>query len=81
MERRFLIAYIGSKSVTLNKKLCDNDGRILILDITIDSIDYILINIYNANTEKEQIKVIKSLCDLLNSLESYQNKRVFWLEI
>ena len=30
-------------------------GRILILDITIDGTDYILINIYNATSNTEQI--------------------------
>ena len=37
----------------------DNDGRILILDATINGSDYLLINFYNANTERKQLTTIK----------------------
>ena len=40
----------------VKNKVNDNDGRVLILEATIDGSDYLLINLYNANTEKEQLK-------------------------
>ena len=55
-----LIAYLGSKSFVVKNKRNDDTGRILILDVSIDDTDYILVNIYNANTENEQIKVLVS---------------------
>ena len=51
------IAYLGSKCFVAKNKRNDDAGRILILDVTFNDTDYILINIYNTNTETEQIKV------------------------
>ena len=45
-----LITYLGSNSFVVKNKRNYDTGRILILDVTIDDIDYILINIYNTNT-------------------------------
>ena len=52
-----LIAYCGLKKLPLrNNKPKDHGGRILIIDVSINDCEYILINLYNANTEKEQIE-------------------------
>ena len=48
-----LIAYFGTENFTVKKKQTDHNGRILILDVSINDSEYILINLYNANTEKE----------------------------
>ena len=37
----------------------DNYGRVLILDAIINSSDFLLINFYNANTEREQLTKIE----------------------
>ena len=50
-------------------------ASILILDITIDDTDFILVNIYNANTETEQIKVLNNLHYLLNRLDIHHDKK------
>ena len=47
-----LIAYIGTKNFTIKKQQTDHSGRILIFDVTINDSKCILINVYNANTEK-----------------------------
>ena len=49
-----LISYLGSKSFVVKNKKNDGKGRILILDVTIDDNDYILVNMYNVNTETDQ---------------------------
>ena len=43
----------GNLNICFKNKVHDNDGRVLILDPTINDSDYILINFYNANTERE----------------------------
>ena len=43
----------------------ENDGRVLILDAIINGSDSVLINFYNANTEREQLTTIKNLNNLL----------------
>ena len=49
-SRDVLITYLGSKSFVVKNKRNDDAGPILILDVTTDNTDYILVNIYNANT-------------------------------
>ena len=48
-----LLAYFGTEKFTVKKQQTDLNGRILILDVSINDSEYILINLYNANTEKE----------------------------
>ena len=49
-----LIAYLGKRSFVLNQHKTDKAGRILILYIMPDADQYILVDLYNANTENEQ---------------------------
>ena len=67
-----------SWSFVLNEQKIDNSGRILILDITLDVDQYISINLYNANTETEQVKILEELQSLLKNLDSSQNKRIIF---
>ena len=41
--------------------MCDSKGRILILNVAIDVINFVLINLYNSNTEIEHVEVLKTL--------------------
>ena len=50
----------------------------MILDIKIDANQYILINLYNANTEAEQVKNLEELQNLLKNLDISQNKRIIF---
>ena len=51
----------------LEKISCDNNGRIIIIDLILDDEKYILINLYNANTETEQLYTINCLNNLLSN--------------
>ena len=53
-----MIGYLGSNKIEVNRIKNDNQGRILIVDDDIDEETFVLINLYNANTETEQIKTI-----------------------
>ena len=44
----------------LKKQETDKEGRILILNVSVNDSEYILINLYNANAEKEQINVFSN---------------------
>ena len=48
-----LTVYLGSKSFSVKKQASDRNGRIFLLDATLDQDEYILINLYNANNEQE----------------------------
>ena len=45
--------YLDKKSFVLNKQKTDKAGKVLILHITVDADQHILINLYNANIETE----------------------------
>ena len=61
-----LVGFYGNINYSVKKKLSENSGRILVLDVTIDCTEYLLINLYNGITEPEQLNILESLnlCDL-----------------
>ena len=62
----------------MGTRIHDNDGRVLIFDATINGSDYLLIHFYNANTEREQLKTIKNLNNLLKDFEDFHDKKVIF---
>ena len=53
----------------VRKQHTDKEGCALILDVSINHSEYILINLYNANTEIVQIDVLSSLFELLEEFD------------
>ena len=53
-------------------------GRVLVLDAQIHGSDFLLINIYNANTEKEQVSVLNELTTILSYFENTLNHNVIF---
>ena len=68
--------WFHSKRFFIRKKLSDNDGRILILHIDIDDKNFILINLYNPNTEAEQLKTLSKLTEMLTKLYLTQTNNI-----
>ena len=60
-----LTGLYGNINVVIKKQLNDKNGRILIFEVTIDDTEYLLINIYNANTEQHQLEALQNLSILL----------------
>ena len=60
----------------LKKQQTDKESSILILDVSINDSEYILINLYNANTENEQIDVLSSLSKLLEEFDISLTKQL-----
>ena len=71
-----LIAYFGNLNFSVNKQVGDKNGRILILDLNIDEIRYVLVNIYNANTEAEQVQVSSELNELMKNISFWDQNRI-----
>ena len=46
----------------------DNRGRILLLDVTINGMEYLWINLYNENTESEQLIILGSLLKIFQTI-------------
>ena len=53
-----LIAFYSNLNICVKNKVNGNNGRVVILEATTDGSNYLLINLYNGNTEKEQLTTI-----------------------
>ena len=62
------IGYIGSNKVDVLDKKIDKNGRILILDVKVDESNFVLVNIYNPNTETEQVATLHDLDKMLETI-------------
>ena len=62
----------------MKKRLCDENGRILILETLIDESEFILINLYNANKESEQTQIFNKLNTLLSNLDLSSEKHIIF---
>ena len=76
-----LIAYFGTGMFIIKKQRRDKEGHILILNASINDSEYILINLYNANTENEQIDVLSSLFELLEKFHIGPTKQLVMTRI
>ena len=72
---RCLVGFYGNINYSVKKKLSDNSGRILVLDVTIDGMKYLLINLYNWNTEPEQLHILESLSKILKDIQDLSEKK------
>ena len=75
-----LIAFYGNQDITVKKKLSDKKGWVLVLDTRIDGSDFLLINIYNTNTKKEQVSVLNELTTILSNFENTLNHNVIFAD-
>ena len=58
----------------MTKKSDENDW-ILITDANVNDEKFLLVNIYNSNTESEQIKTLHTLKDLLEDIDNISDKK------
>ena len=68
------IAFFGSKSATITKEISDNSGRTLVLQVKIDDEIYLLVNLYNSNTEPEQLETLHELETILLKFDANEYK-------
>ena len=68
-SRGVAIGFVGKKALNIVNIKRDNLGRIFVIVAKIDDSVFVLINIYNANTEPE----LHTLNDLINILETFQD--------
>ena len=67
---------MGTKALNILNITRDNLGRILVIEVKIDDSVFELINIYNANTESEQLHTLNDLVNILETIEDIQNKSI-----
>ena len=70
------IGFYGSKIIEQIKKISDKSGRILIVEAKIDDTVFVLINIYNSNTESEQLETLLDLASIIDKVKDIQSKNI-----
>ena len=65
---------MGKKALNILNIKRDNIGCILVIEVKIDNSVFVLINIYNANIESEQLHTLNDLINILETFEDIQNK-------
>ena len=63
-----MIGYTGKRSFKLLRKKNDENGRFLTLESMIDNCIFILINLYNPNTENKQVSTWEKMNLMLETL-------------
>ena len=67
---------MGTKASNILNIKRDNLARILVTEVKIGDSVFVLINIYNANTESEQLHTLNDLLIILETFEDIQNKSI-----
>ena len=70
------IGYFESQQFTIESKKTENGGRILVLEAPLEDKKYIFINIYNSNTESEQMETLENLNRILNTIDYSHEKHI-----
>ena len=67
---------MGSNIVDVLVKKIDKNGCILILDVKVDESKFVLDNIYNPNTETEQVATLHVLDKMLETIKDLYDKHI-----
>ena len=70
------IGYVGSKSFVLTNQTTDKNGRLLLIEVIVDNVKFVLINIYNCNTESQQLLTLTKLHKILQNVDDIGNKNI-----
>ena len=65
---------IGTNKVDVLDKKIDKNGLILILDVMVDDTNFVVVNVYNPNTKKEQVTTLLDLDKLLETIKDFSDK-------
>ena len=69
-----MITLFGKNKRSVNSQITDQHGKVLFLDVTKDGSEYVLVIIYNANKESEQLKVLNHLSKLMKKVKNNTRK-------
>ena len=56
-----MIDYLGNKKFSVNKICKDNNEKVLIIEAKIGTGTFILLNLYNSNSETEQLQALSDV--------------------
>ena len=70
------IGHVGSKSFVLANQTADKNGRLLLIEAIVDDVKFVLINIYNCNTESQKLLTLTELHKILQNVDDIGNKNI-----
>ena len=70
------IGYVGSRSFVLTNQTADKNDRLLLIEAIVDDVKFVLINIYNCNTESQQLLTLTELQKPLQNVNDIGNKNI-----
>ena len=56
----------------------DDNRRLLVIEVKIENTIFLLINIYNANTETEQLQTLSNPSNILKTFDDIHNKSIIF---
>ena len=65
---KVVIGFCGLKSLPKTSRKSEENGQILIIDAKVNDEKYLLLNLYNLNTESEHVKSLDTLKSLLDDI-------------
>ena len=72
------MVFCESKPLHVIGKKSDEKGQTLIIDAKVNDKKLLLVNLYNSNTESEQIKTLVTLKSLLENIDKISDKKNYW---
>ena len=73
------IGFCGLKSSHIIDRKPDENGGTLIIDAKVIDEKFWIVNLYNSNTESQQIKMLDTLKNLLEDTENISDKKKWFL--
>ena len=70
------IGYAGSKYFVLANQTADKNGRPLLIEAIVDDVNFVLINVYNCNTESQQFLTPTELHKILPNVDDIGNNNI-----
>ena len=70
------MGYVRSKSFVLADQTADKNGCLLLIEAIVDDAKFVLINIYNCNTESQQLLTLTELHKILQNVYDIGNKKL-----
>ena len=77
--RGVLIGFTKNFDCKIESISTDNDGRVLLVEMSKDNELFLLVNFYNANNENDQLLALKSLDNLLSKVDFDKNFKPIWM--
>ena len=68
--------YVGSKIFVLANQTAYKNGRLLLIEAISDDVKFVLINIYNCNTESQQLFTLSELHKILKNVDDIGNRNI-----